>query len=128
MKTAVKVLVIVGAVIGFIWGIVAFFGSAFAGAMVEIAEVEEGAEELQDVGVNGFVAFFVVIAGLVFGLVCAREKSGKATTIVNGLLLLLCGIAATALQSWIAGPLYVVGGFIGFLAGLMSKKERLDKL
>ena len=127
MKTAVKVLVIIGAVIGFIWGVVAFFGSAFAGAIVEIAE-EEGAEELQDVGVNAFVAFFVVIAGLVFGLVCAREKSGKATTIVNGLLLLLCGIAATALQSWIAGPLYVVGGFIGFLAGLMSKKDRLDKL
>ena len=127
MKTAVKVLVIIGAVIGFIWGVVAFFGSAFAGAIVEIAE-EEGAEELQDVGVNAFVAFFMVIAGLVVGLVCAREKSGKATTIVNGLLLLLCGIAATALQSWIAGPLYVVGGFIGFLAGLMSKKDRLDKL
>ena len=127
MKTAVRVLVIIGAVIGFIWAVVAFFGSAFAGAIVEIAE-EEGAEELQDVGVNAFVAFFMVIAGLVVGLVCAREKSGKATTIVNGLLLLLCGIAATALQSWIAGPLYVVGGFIGFLAGLMSKKDRLDKL
>ena len=126
MKTAVKVLVIIGAVIGFIWGIVAFFGRAFAGAMVEIAEVEEGAEELKDVGVNAFVGFFVVIVGLVFGLVCAREKSSKATTIVNGLLLLLCGIAATALQSWIAGPLYVVSGFLGFLAGVMIKQQEND--
>ncbi len=118
MKTAVRVLVIIGAVIGFIWGIVAFFGSAFGAAIVE-----ESSEELKDIGVNAFVAFFVVIVGFVFGIVCAREKSSKATTIVNGLLLLLCGIAATALQSWIAGPIYVVGGFLGFLAGLMIRVE-----
>ncbi len=118
MKTAVRVLVIIGAVIGFIWGIVAFFGSAFGAAIVE-----ESSEELKDIGVNAFVAFFVVIVGFVFCIVCAREKSSKATTIVNGLLLLLCGIAATALQSWIAGPIYVVGGFLGFLAGLMIRVE-----
>ena len=122
MKTAVRVLVIIAAVIGFVWGIVGFFGGAFAGAIAELAEEEAMKKESLDVGVNAFAAFFVVIAGLVFGIVCAREKSKKATTIVNGLLLLLCGIIATALQSWIAGPMYVLSGFLGFIAGLMIKK------
>ena len=130
MKTAVKVLVIIGAVIGFIWSIVVV--SAVVGGAIEAALTKEDAkkEEIIEAATYAIFALIPTVAGLVFGLVCAREKSSKATTIVNGLLLLLCGIAATALQSWLAGPIYVVGGFVGFLAGLMikvePKKERWD--
>ena len=124
MKTAVRVLVIIAAAIGFIWSIVGFFGSA-AVAGVETGLKMEGAEQRKegyiDFGVNSFLSFLMTIAALVFGIVCAREKSGKATTIVNALLLLVCGIVATALKSWIAGPIFVTAGLLGFLAGLMTK-------
>ncbi|MBW8003816.1 MAG: hypothetical protein FVQ80_17765 [Planctomycetes bacterium] len=128
MKTAVRVLVIIAAAIGFIWSIVVFGGGIFAGG-IEAALTEDEAKREEVVGTyvpaitKTVFAFIFIIAGLVFGIVCAREKSSKATTMVNGLLLLLCGIAATALQSWIAGPIYVVDGFLGFLSGLMIKAK-----
>ncbi len=128
MKTAVRVLVIIAAAIGFIWSIVVFGGGIFAGgieaALTELTEGEAESEKVVEtyatVITKTVFAFIFIIAGLVFGIVCAREKSSKVTTIVNGLLLLLCGIAATALQSWIAGPIYVVGGFLGFLSGFRN--------
>ena len=126
MKTAARVLVIIAIVIGFIWGIVGFFGSAFlAGCETALAEKEEevAIEEYENVGVNAAIAFFVIIAATVFGIVASREKSGKATTIVNSLILLGCGIAATALQSWIAGPLFIISAVLAFLGGVMKRKE-----
>ena len=96
MKTAVKVLVIVGTVIGFIWSIVAVSG--VVGGAIEAAFTKEDAkkEEIIEAATYAIIALIPTVAGLVFGLVCAREKSGKVTTIVNGLALLLCGIAAFA--------------------------------
>ncbi len=123
MKTAVRVLVIVGCVIGFIWSIVGFFGGMGGGVIGKLAEDDKLADESINIAAYSIISFFVVIASLVFGIVCSREKSKKAATIVNGLLLLLCGIIVTALKSWIAGPLFILSGFLGFLAGLMIKAD-----
>ena len=129
MKTAVRVLVIIAAVIGFIWSVTIFSGGILTGgiegALTELTEGKAESEKVVEIYATVITkvifAFIFIIAGLVFGIVCAREKSSKTTTIINGLLLLLCGIAATALQSWVAGPICVVGGFLGFLSGLMIK-------
>ncbi len=96
MKTAVRVLVIVGCVIGFIWSIVGFFGGMGGGVIGKLAEDDKLADESINIAAYSIISFFVVIASLVFGIVCSREKSKKAATIVNGLLLLLCGIIVTA--------------------------------
>ena len=129
MKTAVRVLVIIAAVIGFIWSVTIFSGGILTGgiegALTELTEGKAESEKVVEIYATAITktifASIFIIAGLVFGIVCSEAKSSKTTTIVNSLLLLLCGIAATALQSWIAGPLYIISGFLGFLSGLMIK-------
>ncbi len=132
MKTAIRILVIVGVVIGFIWSNVVYFGSSFLegceAALAGLTEEEEFIEEIREryfpVLAYAVGAFFVNIAALIFGLIASKEKLGKAATIVNGILLFFCGIGMVVLHSWVAGPLFIIGGFLGFLSGLMIKPKQ----
>ena len=126
MKTAIKVLVIIGVIIGIIWSFFGFFGTAFFSGMEkgltgEIAPDKEA--KYADVGVKSVIAFVAIILGLVFGIIASGKTAGKGTTIVMGVLLGGSGIIATILYSFVAGPIYILGGFLAIIAGLVQKQK-----
>ena len=89
MKTAVKVLVILGVIIGIIWSFLGFFGSAFfsgveKGLTGEISP--EKTAKYENVGVKSAFALMAIIIGLVFGIIASGKSAGKVTNIVMGVL------------------------------------------
>ena len=108
MKTAIKVLVILGVIIGIIWSFFGFFGSALL--------------SYEDLGVKSVFALVAIILGLVFGIIASGKTAGKGTTIVMGVLLGGSGLIATILYSYVAGPIYILGGFLAIIAGLVQKQ------
>jgi len=129
MKTAIKVLVIIGVIIGIIWSFVGFFGAgAFLGIEKGLTgEVsEEKQSKYENVGVRSAFALMAIIVGLVFGIIASVKTSGKVTMIVMGVLLGGSGIIATILYSYVAGPIYILGGFLAIIAGLVQKRKVLE--
>ena len=126
MKTAIKVLVLLGVIIGIIWSFLGFFGSAFFAGMEEglTGEIAPGKEaKYVNVGVKSAFALVAIILGLVFGIIASGKTVGKGTTIVMGVLLGGSGIIATILYSFVAGPIYILGGFLAIIAGLVQKQK-----
>jgi len=126
MKTAVKVLIIIGVIIGIIWSFLGFFGAAFFSGMEkgltgEIAPDKEA--KYENIGVKSAFALVAIILGLVFGIIASGRTAGKGTTIVMGILLGGSGIIATILYSYVAGPIYVLGGLLAIIAGLVQKQK-----
>ena len=128
MKTAIKVLVIIGVIIGIIWSFLGFFGAAFFMGMEEgltgSIETEKEAK-YTDVAVKSAFALMAIIIGLVFAIIASKKATGKITTIVMGVLLGGCGIGATVLYSYVAGPIYVLCGLMAVIAGLVQKRTVL---
>ena len=126
MKTAIKVLVILGVIIGIIWSFFGFFGSAVFSVMEEglTGEIAPGKEtKYENVGVKSAFALVAIILGLVFGIIASGKTAGKGTTIVMGVLLGGSGIIATILYSLVAGPIYILGGLLAIIAGLVQKRK-----
>jgi hypothetical protein len=129
MKTAIKILVIIGVIIGIIWSLFGFFGAGVflgieKGLTGEIAQ--ERQSKYEDVGVRSAFALMVIIVGLVFGIIASVKTSGKTTTIVMGVLLGGSGVIATILYSYVAGPIYSLGGLLAIIAGLVQKQKVLE--
>ncbi len=118
MKTAIKVLVIIGIIIGIIWSFLGFFGSAIFAVIDQDKEAK-----YENVGVKSALALVAIILGLVFGIIASGKTAGKGTTIVMGVLLGGSGLIATILYSYVAGPIYILGGFLAIIAGLVQKQK-----
>ena len=126
MKTAIKVLVIIGVIIGIIWSFLGFFGSAVFSVMEEglTGEISpDKAVKYENVGVKSAFALVAIILGLVFGIIASGKTAGKGTTIVMGILLGGSGLIATILYSYVAGPIYILGGLLAIIAGLVQKQK-----
>ena len=126
MKTAIKVLVIIGVIIGIIWSFLGFFGSAVFSVMEEglTGEISpDKAVKYENVGVKSAFALVAIILGLVFGIIASGKTAGKGTTIVMGILLGGSGLIATILYSYVAGPIYILGGLLAIIAGLVQKQR-----
>ncbi len=126
MKTAIKVLVIIGVIIGIIWSFLGFFGSAFFSVWEEglTGEISpDRAAKYENVGVKSAFALVAIILGLVFGIIASGKTAGKGTTIVMGILLGGSGLIATILYSYVAGPIYILGGLLAIIAGLVQKRK-----
>ena len=126
MKSAIKILVIIACIIGIIWSLVGIFGGAFFGgikaAFEEKQEAEKTKEEYVNTSLRHIGSFIMVTIGLIFGIVGSGKKSKKITTIINGSLLLFCGIMAFTWLSYFAGSIYVLCGFLLIIVGLVSKR------
>ncbi len=118
MKTAIKVLVILGIIIGIIWSFFGFFGSALFSVITPDKETK-----YENVGAKSALALAAIILGLVFGIIASGKTAGKGTTIVMGILLGGSGLIATILYSYVAGPIYILGGFLAIIAGLVQKQK-----
>lgn len=128
MKTAIKVLVIIGVIIGIVWSFFGFFGS---GVLMSFEKTFSGLEaekeaKYTDAAVRSVFALILIIVGLVFGIIASKKATGKITTIIMGVLLGACGITATILYSYIAGPIYALCGLLAIIAGLVQKRTALS--
>lgn len=128
MKTAVKILVIIAAVIGIIWAIVGFFGMAIGGGfLAAFEETEEAVQEIVEPSVMTMMklvgSFVVIIAGLIFGVIASGKETKPVAGIVLSALLIVCGISATVWASYIAGPLYILCGILGLVANATAKRS-----
>ena len=118
MKTAIKFLVIIGIIIGIIWSFLGFFGAVFLAGIAQDKETK-----YVKVGAKSALALVVIILGLVFGIISSGKTAGKGTTIVMGVLLGGSGLIATILYSYVAGPIYILGGLLAIIAGLVQKRK-----
>jgi hypothetical protein len=122
MKTAVKILVIITAVIGIIWAIVGFFGVALGGG---IATKTMMASEMTMAKLAG--SFIAIIAGLIFGIIAADKEVKQIAGIILSALLILSGVAATIWASFVAGPLYILSGILALIANSAIKPKVAEK-
>ena len=134
MKKAAKILCIIALVIGIIWATVGFFGTWFGGAVVggvqEAIQDSQGADATMDKSVNIMLrllgSFVVVIIGGVLGII-GSDKKNSLKPIILGLLTFVCGYLLFPLSNYVAAALYLVAGFLLFLAGLTTKQvENID--
>jgi hypothetical protein len=126
MKTAVKVLVIIAGVIGIIWPIVGFFGTAIGGSLAAVfAETEEAEREFFFGSISIMMKLLgssiVVVAGLVFGIIAAGKEIRRVPGIVLSVLLIVSGVLATALASFVTGPMYVLAGILAVIANAVGR-------
>jgi hypothetical protein len=130
MKTAVKVLCIIALIIGLVWATVGFFGSwaggavSAAGQAVFLGDSEGAASTINDSAmlmIRLIGSFIVVIIAGVLGIVGSEQKPVKIKSIILGLLTFICGIILFPLNNYVAAVLYLVAGFILFLAGMVTK-------
>jgi hypothetical protein len=131
MKDAVRVLVIIAAVIGIIWSIVGFvvilFGGAFVAAGQEtIGKNINAAEATETTSVNLMLmmigSFIAIIVGLVLGIISSSKETKRISGIILSVLLLFSGIIATICASYVAGPMYVLCGILALISNSTSKQ------
>jgi len=132
MKAAVKILVIIAAVVGIVWAIVGFFGLAFAGGTA--AAFEKSKETAQKIVSTTAVAmmklvgsFIVITAGLIFGIIASGKEVNRIAGIILGALLIICGVAATLWASYAAGPLYILCGILVLAANAAEKPKAAEE-
>jgi hypothetical protein len=131
MKNASKILTIIACVLGILWSIigaaVVFFGSAAVAGLSEAGGDRSHTAQLQHTAVNTTLALIgaliVIIVGMVFSAVGNAETASRAKTLTMGILLLLCGILATAWHSFVAGPIYAFSGLLTILAGAFGPAQ-----
>jgi len=131
MKTGAKVLCIIALIIGLIWATVGFFGSWAGGAVTATVqsmtyESQRAATTINDTAnlmIRLIGSFIIVIIAGVLGIVGSDKKSSKMKPIILGLLVFVCGCILFPLNNYIAAVLYLVAGFLLFLAGLVSKNN-----
>lgn len=125
MISAIKILVIIACIIGILWSLLGIFGGAFFGAMKAVLENEQEAKKLEELYLNNSLrhigSFAMIILGLIFGIVGSGKKAKKLTSIINGILLLTCGVLAFIWYSYFTGIIYVLCGFLLIITGLISK-------
>lgn len=118
MKTAVKVLVIIGVVIGWIWWIASTalngFSAALASKLIPDAIVPA-------IG-NSVFQFLAMAVCTVFGFIAAGKKVGKSATLVMSIFLFLVAIGLFPLGSYVASLLFATAGLIGFIFGCVKPK------
>lgn len=134
MKKAIKILTIIGGVVGIIWSIVQFFTLLFGGAIVAATKDtigSGGGRQVMESAKSGMLAsigsIIAVIVGLIFGILASGKKIGRMPTIIHGFLLLVAGVLATIWHSYVAGPMYILGALLAILAGAMMKKIEVTK-
>ena len=111
MKIAIRVLVIIATIIGIVFS----FLMLFSGYKLSADPIGMTAIQM------GSISFFVIILSLIFGLVSSSEKATKRTTLVNGVLLFVCGLGLS-LFSTFGAVLFIIAGFLGFLKGVRMKR------
>jgi hypothetical protein len=133
MKTAAKVLCIIALIVGLIWATVGFFGSWVGGAVsaagkITIFNDTRGAAltfiDAASTMIRLFGSFIVVIIAGVLGIAGADKKPTKLKPIILGLLTFMCGCFLFPLNNYIAAVLYLVAGFLLFLAGMIAKPKK----
>ncbi|HOV39751.1 MAG TPA: hypothetical protein PLG79_13580 [Spirochaetales bacterium] len=131
MKDAVRLLVIIAAVIGIIWSIVGFIGILFGGAFVAAGQEAIGknttaAEATETTTVNLILmmigSFIAIIIGLIFGIISSNKETKRIRGIILSLLLLFSGIIATICASYVAGPIYILCGILALISNSTSKQ------
>jgi hypothetical protein len=132
MKPAVKVLVIIAAVIGIIWAIVGFFGVAIGGGFVAaFKETKEAAQKTVETSAVIMMklagSFIAIVAGLIFGIISAGQEVNRIAGIVLSALLIICGVAATMWASYVAGPLYCLCGILALIANAAAKARMAEE-
>jgi len=136
MKTAVKVLCIISLIIGLIWATVGFFGSWFGGAVSASVDLltynPKGASSTMEntamLMIRLIGSFIVVIIGGVLGIVGSDKKPNKVKSIVLGILTVVCGCVLFPLSNYISAVLYLVAGFLLFLAGVIAKQNEQPEM
>jgi hypothetical protein len=130
MKTAAKVLCILGLVFGLIWTIGGFLGSWFGGAVTAgfrlgfLDDYAGGRSAIYDAAnsmIGHIIGFIIVILAGVLGIVGADKNPNKAKATVLGLLTLVFGIFLLISRNYIAGVLYPVAGILLVFAGMSTK-------
>ena len=125
MKSASKILTIIACVIGILWSVIgipiAFVGTAAVAGLASAGGDPSQTAHLRDTAISttlGLIgAFIMMVLGMVFSAVGNAETAGRTKTMTMGVLLLLCGIFATAWHSYVAGLIYVFSGVLTLLAG-----------
>ncbi len=128
MKTAIKILVIIAAVIGIVWAIVGFFGVAIGGGfLAAFEESDDAAREVVESSAMTMMklvgTFVVIIAGLIFGVIASGKETKPVAGIVLSALLIVCGISATVWASYVSGPLYILCGILALVANATGKRS-----
>jgi len=124
MKTASKILIIIGSIIGILWSIIGFFSVWFGGAVAITLDKNIKTEDVTDIMLKMIGSFIVIIIGLILGIIAANKKTKKITTIILGILLLSSGILATVWHSYATGPIYILSSLLLILAGIFQKTKK----
>ena len=119
MKTLVKALVIVGAVIGIVITALGLLDAISKSAFTD-------SEQTRSRVVDAIKILAVSGAALAFGLVATSKRSSRTTMIVFGALLVPCGILAILLKSYVSGPFFAVGGLIASLGAAFSRPDDFE--
>lgn len=126
MKKAVKILIIITCIIGIIWSLIGIVGGILLGGFNAAFEDSQKSSEVKIEKYTNSVmkhigSFFLICFGLIFGIVATAEKTKKILSIANSIFLLLCGIFATILLSYLCGPLYILCGLLIIINNLITK-------
>ncbi len=116
MKTLVKVLVIVGVVIG---SVMIILGLLDASAKAGFTDAEDTRANV----VNMILLLAVMVGALVFALIGTAKRANKALMIIFGILLIPCGVLSILMKSYMPGSFFIVGGLIASVGALFSNEE-----
>lgn len=131
MKSASKILSIIACVIGILWSVIGFFtvalGAGFMSASAKMNNQQAQASQAINTGATIMLALIgaliMIIVGMIFSAVGNAEQASPKKSLVNDLLLLFCGILATAWHSYVAGPIYIISGILTTCAGAFAPSE-----
>jgi hypothetical protein len=132
MKTAARVILIVGLVLGLLGGIGRLFPIVFADMLrtsvqsnkarlpENLRQAEEALAKATDqsllhvLEVAGFIV--VAAAGGSLGLLSLASDTGKTGRIIFSVAAMAAGLGMIAFRSWVAAALLIVGGFLSLLS------------
>ena len=114
MKIAVKLLVILGAVIGIVTGL---------GSLMDTRSrvVFSDPDGLRQMNISMILLLTFSAAAVVFGFIAAGKKSNRIAMVIFGLLIVGCGAGVILQGSYFPGGIFVVGGLVSSLGALLSK-------
>ena len=114
VKIVIKVLVVIGCVIGIVTSLLGLLDAqskaAFTDAEVTRVKIWE----------TGKLSAFIVGA-LIFGLIASGKQSGRQVMVIFGVLLIGCGVFVMLMKSYIPGVIFASGGLISGVGAIVSK-------